>query len=188
MAKVTLVFAVLFIALGLTGFIGTGSQHPTALIPAALGLLLGIFGALSFRPMRPPQALHAHQRHARPARFSGHGHGLDPVVSDARRRPRQNRLRLNPKPRSITSVLNAHAAALQRSGQRLISELRKPRQVQQHVGRLSVAYYDENRTGTLVARIMTDVEGVRNLIGTGLVDFRRRHAHRRPYRLLYLCI
>jgi len=50
MAKVTLVFAVLFIALGLVGFIGTGSQHPTALIPAALGLLLGIFGALSFSP------------------------------------------------------------------------------------------------------------------------------------------
>jgi subfamily B ATP-binding cassette protein MsbA len=39
------------------------------------------------------------------------------------------------------------------------------------VGLLSVSYYDENRTGTLVARIMTDVEGVRNLVGTGLVDF-----------------
>jgi multisubunit Na+/H+ antiporter MnhF subunit len=47
MAKVTLVFAVAFIALGLVGFIATGSQHYTALIPAALGLLLGIFGALS---------------------------------------------------------------------------------------------------------------------------------------------
>ena len=35
----------------------------------------------------------------------------------------------------------------------------------------SVAYYDENRTGTLVSRIMTDVEGVRNLVGTGLVEF-----------------
>jgi ABC-type multidrug transport system fused ATPase/permease subunit len=34
-----------------------------------------------------------------------------------------------------------------------------------------VAFYDENRTGTLVARIMTDVEGVRNLIGTGVIDF-----------------
>ena len=45
------------------------------------------------------------------------------------------------------------------------------RQVQRHVGLLSVAYYDANRTGTLVARIMTDVEGVRNLVGTGLVDF-----------------
>jgi ABC-type multidrug transport system fused ATPase/permease subunit len=58
---------------------------------------------------------------------------------------------------------------LSKEGQKLISELRK--QVQQHVGRLSVAYYDANRTGTLVARIMNDVEGVRNLIGTGLVEF-----------------
>jgi len=47
MAKVTLVFAVVFIILGLVGFIGTGSQFPTALIPAVLGVLLGIFGALS---------------------------------------------------------------------------------------------------------------------------------------------
>ena len=58
---------------------------------------------------------------------------------------------------------------LSKAGQRLIAEMR--RQVQHHVGLLSVAYYDENRTGTLVARIMTDVEGVRNLVGTGLVDF-----------------
>jgi fatty acid desaturase len=50
MAKVTLVFAVVFIALGVVGFVGTGSAHPTALIPAALGLLLGIFGALSLSP------------------------------------------------------------------------------------------------------------------------------------------
>ncbi len=55
------------------------------------------------------------------------------------------------------------------AGQRLIAEMR--REVQRHVGLLSVAYYDENRAGTLVARIMTDVEGVRNLIGTGLVQF-----------------
>ncbi len=58
---------------------------------------------------------------------------------------------------------------LSKAGQRLIADLRK--QVQQHVGKLSVAFYDENRTGTLVARIMNDVEGVRNLIGTGIVDF-----------------
>jgi ABC-type multidrug transport system fused ATPase/permease subunit len=58
---------------------------------------------------------------------------------------------------------------LSTEGQRLISELR--RQVQEHIGRLPVAFYDENRTGTLVARIMTDVEGVRNLVGTGLLDF-----------------
>lgn len=50
MAKVTIVFAILFIALGVVGFVATGSQHPTALIPAALGVLLGIFGALALSP------------------------------------------------------------------------------------------------------------------------------------------
>ena len=58
---------------------------------------------------------------------------------------------------------------LSKAGQRLIAEMR--RQVQKHVGLLSVSYYDENRTGALVARIMSDVEGVRNLVGTGLVEF-----------------
>ena len=58
---------------------------------------------------------------------------------------------------------------LSKSGQRLIADLR--RQVQAHIGRLPVGFYDENRTGTLVARIMSDVEGVRNLVGTGVVDF-----------------
>jgi hypothetical protein len=50
MAKVTLVFAVFFIALGVVGFVATGSQHYTALIPAALGLLLGIFGLMALSP------------------------------------------------------------------------------------------------------------------------------------------
>jgi subfamily B ATP-binding cassette protein MsbA len=58
---------------------------------------------------------------------------------------------------------------LSKAGQRLIAEMR--REVQRHVGLLSVTYYDENRTGALVARIMADVEGVRNLVGTGLVEF-----------------
>ena len=58
---------------------------------------------------------------------------------------------------------------LSKAGQRLITELRM--QVQSHIGRLPVSFFDENRTGTLVARIMTDVEGVRNLIGTGVLDF-----------------
>jgi subfamily B ATP-binding cassette protein MsbA len=58
---------------------------------------------------------------------------------------------------------------LSKAGQRLIAEMR--RKVQRHVGLLSVSYYDANRTGTLVARIMTDVEGIRNLVGTGLVEF-----------------
>ena len=68
---------------------------------------------------------------------------------------------------AITSF--ALTQLLSKAGQRLIAEMR--RQVQRHVGLLSVSYYDENRTGTLVARIMTDVEGVRNLVGTGLVEF-----------------
>ncbi len=58
---------------------------------------------------------------------------------------------------------------LSKSAQRMITELR--RKVQEHVGRLPVAYYDANKTGALVSRIMSDVEGVRNLIGTGLVEF-----------------
>src|SRR5450631_2948363 len=58
---------------------------------------------------------------------------------------------------------------LSKAAQRLIAELR--RKVQTHIGRLPVSYYDANKTGTLVSRIMTDVEGVRNLIGTGLVEF-----------------
>jgi ABC-type multidrug transport system fused ATPase/permease subunit len=58
---------------------------------------------------------------------------------------------------------------LSKAAQRMITELRQ--QVQQHVGRLSVAFYDANRTGLLVSRIMNDVEGVRNLMGTGLVEF-----------------
>ncbi|MBZ5600695.1 MAG: ABC transporter ATP-binding protein/permease [Acidobacteriia bacterium] len=58
---------------------------------------------------------------------------------------------------------------LSKTGQRLIAELR--RKVQRHVGLLPVTYYDANKSGVLVSRIMTDVEGVRNLIGTGLVEF-----------------
>ena len=58
---------------------------------------------------------------------------------------------------------------LSKEGQRAIAELR--RMVQAHVGRLSLSYYDSTKTGVLVSRIMSDVEGVRNLIGTGLVEF-----------------
>ncbi len=63
---------------------------------------------------------------------------------------------------SLTQLLSKEA-------QRLITELR--RKVQAHVGHLSLNYYDANKTGALVSRIMSDVEGVRNLIGTGLVEF-----------------
>jgi ABC-type multidrug transport system fused ATPase/permease subunit len=68
---------------------------------------------------------------------------------------------------AITSFSNTQL--LSKAAQRMIADLRQ--QVQQHVGRLAVSYYDENRTGVLVSRIMSDVEGVRNLIGTGLVEF-----------------
>jgi subfamily B ATP-binding cassette protein MsbA len=54
-------------------------------------------------------------------------------------------------------------------GQKLIAELR--RKVQEHIGRLPVAYYDSNKTGQLVSRIMSDVEGMRNLVGTGVIEF-----------------
>lgn len=62
---------------------------------------------------------------------------------------------------SLTQLLSKEA-------QRLIAELR--RKVQEHIGRLPVAFYDSTKSGNLVARIMSDVEGVRNLIGTGLVE------------------
>ncbi len=58
---------------------------------------------------------------------------------------------------------------LSKAAQRLIAELRS--QVQEHVGRLPLKYFDSTKVGMLVSRIMTDVEGVRNLIGTGLIDF-----------------
>jgi subfamily B ATP-binding cassette protein MsbA len=57
---------------------------------------------------------------------------------------------------------------LSREAQRLITEMRI--KVQDHVGRLPVSFHDANKTGELVSRIMSDVEGVRNLIGTGLVE------------------
>jgi subfamily B ATP-binding cassette protein MsbA len=57
---------------------------------------------------------------------------------------------------------------LSKAAQRLIAELRV--RVQAHVGRLPVSFYDSTKAGTLVSRILNDVEGVRNLIGTGLVE------------------
>jgi subfamily B ATP-binding cassette protein MsbA len=58
---------------------------------------------------------------------------------------------------------------LSKSAQRLIAELRI--RVQKHVCRLPTAFFDSQKTGQLVSRIMNDVEGVRNLVGTGLVEF-----------------
>jgi hypothetical protein len=60
MAKITLVFALLLIVLGLLGYIGTGSVHPTALIPAWIGLALGIFGFLAISPNESRRKLFMH--------------------------------------------------------------------------------------------------------------------------------
>ena len=62
---------------------------------------------------------------------------------------------------SLTRLLSVEA-------QHLISQLRA--QVQRHIIYLPVRYFDNAKTGELVSRIMTDVEGVRNLVGTGLVQ------------------
>ena len=60
MAKVTLVFAVLLIILGLAGYLGTGSQHSTALIPAWFGLALGFGGLLAISPSESRRKLFMH--------------------------------------------------------------------------------------------------------------------------------
>ncbi|WP_282121891.1 ABC transporter ATP-binding protein [Algibacter mikhailovii] len=62
---------------------------------------------------------------------------------------------------SLTRILSVQA-------QYLISELRA--QVQKKVLSLPISFFDNTKSGALVSRIMSDVEGVRNLIGTGLVQ------------------
>jgi ABC-type multidrug transport system fused ATPase/permease subunit len=54
------------------------------------------------------------------------------------------------------------------AAQRAITEMRKG--VQAHVARLPVRYFDSTQTGVLISRIMSDAEGIRNLVGTGLVQ------------------
>ncbi len=62
---------------------------------------------------------------------------------------------------SLTRLLSVEA-------QHLISLLRA--QVQKKLLRLPISFFDNNKSGALVSRVMTDVEGVRNLVGTGLVQ------------------
>ena len=57
---------------------------------------------------------------------------------------------------------------LGKAAQRSITEMR--RAVQRHVSRLPIAYFDQTKTGILLSRVMTDAEGIRNLVGTGLVE------------------
>jgi ABC-type multidrug transport system fused ATPase/permease subunit len=54
------------------------------------------------------------------------------------------------------------------AAQRAITEMRK--RVMAHVLRLPISYFDSTKSGVLISRIMTDAEGVRNLVGTGLIQ------------------
>lgn len=67
---------------------------------------------------------------------------------------------------SITSFLLTKILSVE--AQRLISILRA--KVQKKILQLPIRFFDNNKSGALVSRIMTDVEGVRNLVGTGLVQ------------------
>jgi len=60
MAKVTLIFAFLLVILGLAGYFGTGSQHPTALIPTWCGLALGVSGFFAISPSEKRRKLFMH--------------------------------------------------------------------------------------------------------------------------------
>lgn len=62
---------------------------------------------------------------------------------------------------TLTRLLSVEA-------QLLISELRS--KVQKKLLKLPISYFDNNKSGALVSRVMNDVEGVRNLVGTGLVQ------------------
>jgi ABC-type multidrug transport system fused ATPase/permease subunit len=62
---------------------------------------------------------------------------------------------------SLTMILGITA-------QRSITEMRK--EVEQHVVRLPVSYFDSAKSGELISRVMNDAEGIRNLVGTGLVE------------------
>lgn len=60
MARMTLVFALVLVVLGLAGYLGTGSAHPTALIPTWFGLALGLFGFLAISPNEGRRKLFMH--------------------------------------------------------------------------------------------------------------------------------
>lgn len=73
---------------------------------------------------------------------------------------------------AATLVQGAGSFSLSRilgvTAQRAITEMRKT--VQAHVARLPVGYFDSTKSGILISRVMTDAEGIRNLVGTGLVQ------------------
>jgi ABC-type multidrug transport system fused ATPase/permease subunit len=62
----------------------------------------------------------------------------------------------------------ANSQVLGVAAQRAITEMRKD--IEAHVMRLPIRYFDSTKSGILISRIMTDAEGIRNLVGTGLVQ------------------
>ncbi len=81
MAKLTIVFGVLLIAVGITGYVMTGSAHPTALIPCWIGLVLVIAGALAI-DAEAAQVVDAHCGDGRAAGISGHRAGRGRYLQD----------------------------------------------------------------------------------------------------------
>ncbi len=67
---------------------------------------------------------------------------------------------------AVTSFLLAQVVSI--AGQRAITDMRK--RVQAHVLRLPVSYFDSTKTGIVISRVMTDAEGVRNVVGTGIIQ------------------
>ena len=67
---------------------------------------------------------------------------------------------------AITAFLNSQVISV--TGQRAITEMR--RKVEAQVVRLPVRFFDSTQTGVLISRIMTDAEGIRNLVGTGIIQ------------------
>jgi len=66
------------------------------------------------------------------------------------------------------STAFANSQVLGVAAQRAITEMRKD--VEAHVMRLPIRYFDSTKTGVLISRIMNDADGIRNLVGTGLVQ------------------
>src|SRR3954468_8674743 len=67
---------------------------------------------------------------------------------------------------AVTAFANSQVLGV--AAQRAITEMRKD--VEAHVMRLPIRYFDSTKSGILISRIMTDAEGIRNLVGTGLVQ------------------
>jgi ABC-type multidrug transport system fused ATPase/permease subunit len=77
---------------------------------------------------------------------------------------------------AVFAAIVVHAALffsviqmLTRAAEKLITDLRK--QVQTHLVHLPISYFDSTLTGTMVSRVMSDVEGLRSLVGDGMLNF-----------------